>query len=344
MKKVKALVLFSGGLDSILAVKILESQGIEVVAVCFTSNFFNSEKAEESALLLRVQLKIVSITNEILELVKNPPNGYGKNMNPCIDCHSLMIRKAGEIMKKEKFEILASGEVLGQRPFSQNRKALAQVEDLAGVEVLRPLSAKLLPNTVYEDKNYVNRNRLKRISGRQREEQISLSKQYKIVKFPSPAGGCILTDPEFSNRLLKLLDYWPDANNNDVEIVKQGRVFWFNYKDTETNKKILVVIGREHKENEALKELAKKGDFMLELKEIMGPTTLLRFSKEQSLQRQDGPNQTNKIKIPEKLNLSEFNINVEKNKAEIFEITSILTGWYSTKARNKEIEITIKQI
>src|SRR6056297_2289521 len=118
MKKVKALVLLSGGLDSMLAAKLLQEQGIEVTGIVFTSNFYNAERAKKAAKQINVPLKIVDISVEMLKLVKNPPSGHGKNLNPCIDCHALMIKKTAEILKQEYFDIIATGETLGQRPFS----------------------------------------------------------------------------------------------------------------------------------------------------------------------------------------------------------------------------------
>ncbi|MCD4693944.1 7-cyano-7-deazaguanine synthase, partial [bacterium] len=171
-KKARALVLFSGGLDSMIAVKLLQVQNIEVEAICFVSNFFNSKKAEEGAKNLKIKLHIVNISKEMLKLVKNPPNGHGKYYNPCIDCHGLMVRKAGKFIEKnKKFDFLASGEVLGQRPFSQNKKSLKKVIDISGYEILRPLSAMLLLETEIEKKGLVKREELANISGRNRSVQ-----------------------------------------------------------------------------------------------------------------------------------------------------------------------------
>ena len=191
MSKIKALVLFSGGLDSILAVKMLQAQKIAVTAVCFESNFYDAKKAEEEAKKLDIDLKVVDIQKEMLALVKNPFSGYGKNLNPCIDCHSLMIKKAGAIAKSDGFDFVATGEVLGQRPFSQNKQALEKVKDLSGVEVLRPLSAKLLNETEIEKNKILIRGLLGRIQGRTREGQIELARKYKLKDYPLPAGGCL---------------------------------------------------------------------------------------------------------------------------------------------------------
>src|SRR3989339_1237471 len=166
----KSLSLFSGGLDSIIAVKLLQKQNIDVTGICFYSPFYGCEKALESAKELGIELKTIDISAEMLAVVKNPACGYGKSLNPCIDCHALMIRLANEIAQKENFDFIASGEVLGQRPFSQNKEALQRVQKLAGAEVLRPLSAKLLDETAVEKSGLVNRGLLERINGRDRHD------------------------------------------------------------------------------------------------------------------------------------------------------------------------------
>jgi tRNA-uridine 2-sulfurtransferase len=332
MPKVKALVLFSGGLDSTLAVKILELQDIEVTGLCFTSNFFSSASAEKSVKANDIKLKVVDINKEILDLVKNPPSGYGKNLNPCIDCHSLMIKKAGQIMKKEKYDFVATGEVLGQRPFSQNKDALERVKKISGVDVLRPLSAKLLPETEAEKKGLVNRGRLLNISGRMRERQMELAAKFKIT-YPAPAGGCLLTDPEFSGRLIKMLNYWPKCNNNDVELLKNGRPFWLN----KGNKKTLLVVGRNATENSNLEKLAKTGDIMIELNKENGPTTLIR-----NLQVAGLKNEVTEEKIPDHLDPRLLDSSKNFSAKEIVNMATVATGYYATKARGKNLEIKIK--
>jgi len=333
-RKTKALVLLSGGLDSMLAAKLLQLQGIEVVGICFESNFFNADKARIAAEKLKIELKVVDLRYEELELVKNPPSGYGKNLNPCIDCHGLMIKKTEEIRKREGFDIIATGEVSGQRPFSQNKNNLSLVQKIAGVEVLRPLSAKNLEETKYEKKGLVNRGKLLNINGRSRERQMELAQKYNIKDYPSPAGGCLLTDPEFSQRLLKMLEYWPDCTPQDAELLKYGRIFWLKLQE---NKNILLVIGRHEEDNKALERLAQKGDIMLELKEMTGPLTILRNSKHQI-------SNILEVKIPEKLKLSELNLGKEKTFIEIINISRIITGYYSTKARGKKVKLEVKNI
>lgn len=335
MPKTKALVLFSGGLDSLLAIKVLELQNIEVTGLCFTSSFFSSASAEKTASANNVKLKIVDISQEILDLVKNPPSGYGKNLNPCIDCHGLMIRTAGAIMKNENYDIVATGEVLGQRPFSQNKSSLARVQKLAGVEVLRPLSAKLLEPTKYEDEGLVNRGRLLDISGRTREQQFELAKKFGITEFPTPAGGCLLTDPEFSGRMIKMLSYWPNCQPEDTEMLKHGRIFWFNMAN---NKKVLAIVGRDEAENNSLAELARQGDIMVELKKENGPTVLVRGLL--LSQKIDSIN----LEIPANWDSDLINQTKKHTPTEILELVGLLAGYYATKTRGKQADIKINTI
>ncbi len=336
-RKAKALVLFSGGLDSILATLVLREQDIEVRGVCFKSCFFGCEKAQIEAQKIGLKLYIIDISGEHLNLTKNPPHGYGKHLNPCIDCHALMIRRAGELAREKGYDFVATGEVLGQRPFSQNKAALKRVKELAGFDVLRPLSAKLLPETEVEKRGLVDRGKLLDIRGRTRQKQQELIKKYNILDYPSPAGGCLLTDPSFSNRLKKMFEFWPDCTKDDIELLKYGRVFWLKTKD---NLQVLVIVGRDKKDNDNLEKISKKGDFMLQLKETTGPTTLLRFSKEF----------TNNIfyenKVIEVFVPKEFDINTSKLKdiEQIFYTAAILTAFYAPKARGKKVKIAINNI
>jgi len=332
MPKLKALVLLSGGLDSILAAKVLQAQGTEVQGICFRSNFFSSEKAKKAAESIGIKLNIVDISNELLEIVKNPPSGYGKHLNPCIDCHALMTKKASEI---KEYNVIATGEVLGQRPFSQKKEALARVEKLAGVEILRPLSAKLLPETEIEKKGLVNRGRLLNIRGRGRGRQMELAQKYNIKEYSTPAGGCLLTDPEFSQRLGKMLDYWPDCTTDDVQLLKFGRIFWQNSKGS---KKILLIVGRHQTDDKALEKFAKPGDIILELKDIPGPLTLLRAKNYKFKLQED----ILKINVPSELKKGELKLSETKSEDEILKIAGLLTGWYAIKARGKKVKIEVK--
>ncbi len=270
MKKAKALVLLSGGLDSILAAELLRRQGADVQALSFKSYFFNGEAAKKAARDMDIPLRVADFSEEHLELVKNPPHGFGKAANPCIDCHALMLKKAKEIMEKEGFDFVATGEVLGERPMSQNKQSLeiVQRESSLGGYLLRPLSAKLLPPTIPEEKGLVDREKLLDISGRSRKKQMELAEMWGIKDYPSPAGGCLLTDPGFGRRLRELLQIYPEFDGNDVQLLRVGRHFW------EYSAKIIV--GREEKENNDIRGLARKGDVLIEMKDYPGPLTLVR--------------------------------------------------------------------
>jgi tRNA U34 2-thiouridine synthase MnmA/TrmU len=184
---------------------------------------------------LGIELLIKDISRDQLNTVKNPRYGYGNALNPCIDCHGLMFRVAGELAKlvgeEKKFDLVATGEVLGQRPFSQNKEALKKVEKLAGVDILRPLSAKLLSETIYEKKKLVDRSKLLDISGKSRRRQLELVEKYGVKYFPSPAGGCRLTENEFGVKVKQILEN--DEKNReldkvDFELLRIGRHYWLH--------------------------------------------------------------------------------------------------------------------
>lgn len=269
-EKIKALLLFSGGLDSLLAAKLLQEQNIEVYGLTIYIPYFNVEKVESVARQIELPVKIVDISQEHLEVLKNPEYGYGKNMNPCIDCHILMLKKAKEIMEKEDFDFVATGEVLDERPMSQNKQALELIKRESGLNgyLLRPLSAQLLEPTVPEEKGWVNREELLDIAGRTRKKQMELAEKFGLEEYPTPSGGCLLTDQNFSERLKELLDRKPDASVNDVKLLKHGRLFW-EYDN-------LIVVGRNEQDNENILNLAQKDDILLELENYPGPTVLIR--------------------------------------------------------------------
>lgn len=276
----KAVALFSGGLDSLLAVKLIQEQKTEVIGISFISPFFGSEKAQKGAYELRIPLEIVDLTEELMEMIKKPKYGFGKHLNPCLDCHILMTKKAGEFMRKIGASFVISGEVLGERPMSQNKQALRIIEGESGLKdyLLRPLSAKLLPLTVPEKEGWVDREKLLDIKGRSRKIQLSLAQKYGLIEFPTPSGGCLLTDPIFSQRLKELLTLNPNPTRNNLELLKYGRHFTFP--------SARVVVSRNQSENEKLSFLLQPGDFLLELKNIPGPLTLVRgeFIGEEVLQ------------------------------------------------------------
>jgi len=252
---IKALLLYSKGLDSILVLKILEKQNIQVKTINFGTCFFDGE---------------IDITKDHLKIVKEPKYGRGVGMNPCRDCHLLMLKKAKEIMEKEGYDFIATGEVVSQRPFSQKRDQLLFLEKEAGLEgyLLRPLSAKLLPETIAEKKGLVDRSKFYDISGKNRKRQLELTKEFNIKEFPMPAGGCILTDKEYSKKLKQLLEVNPNFSANDAKVIRKGRIY---FED-----KILFVISRDEKEGEELKTFLLKKDIYLEPENFPGPSVLIR--------------------------------------------------------------------
>ncbi|GJM60908.1 tRNA (5-methylaminomethyl-2-thiouridylate)-methyltransferase [Persicobacter sp. CCB-QB2] len=206
LKQRRALALYSGGLDSLLAMKLIKDQGIEVIALNFVSHFFGGENDRSKKLCeqIGVKLEYVDFKKEHTEVVKNPANGRGKNMNPCVDCHALMMSFTSEhLMKKYDADFLISGEVLNQRPMSQTRGPLEKVQKLSGMEdlIVRPMSAKLLPPTKPVREGWVDIEKLENISGRGRHRQMEMAAEFGITDYPKPAGGCWLTEPAYSDRL-----------------------------------------------------------------------------------------------------------------------------------------------
>ena len=202
----KALGLLSGGLDSTLAVKMVLESGLEVEALNFVTPFCQCSKggcgASEAAKTFKIPLKIVSAGTDYLRVVRNPRFGYGKNLNPCIDCRIFMLKKAKRYAKQIGAKFIFTGEVLGQRPMSQHRPALALIEKEAGLQgkIVRPLSAKLLPKTEAEEKGFIDEEALRDISGRSRKRQIEMTKEFNITNYPCAGGGCLLTDKEFAQQ------------------------------------------------------------------------------------------------------------------------------------------------
>jgi len=268
--KIRAVALFSGGLDSILAVKLIREQEIEVKGVNFKTPFFGLDKTYLAAKSLDIDLEIIDITRELLEILRNPKHGFGKNMNPCIDCHTLMFKKAGEYMTKIGASFILSGEVLGERPMSQNRNSLSIIERESGFEgrILRPLSASLLAETIPEKKGLVDRNKLLDISGRSRKRQMELAAKMGIEDYPSPAGGCKLTEPAFSKRLKDLFTQ-ESFSLEEIGLLKLGRHF-------RLRRDIKLVVGRNKEENEKIRGFFQEGDFLFKAKNLKGPVSLLK--------------------------------------------------------------------
>jgi len=270
----KALALFSGGLDSALAIKLIQEQGIEVegfyVDLGFDSNKEKISQLRKLADNLNINLFVCDAKQEYIEkILFNPIYGYGKNFNPCIDCHAFMIRKALEHLEERNAKFIISGEVLNQRPMSQRLPALNSVNKLSNANglVLRPLSAKLLPPTIPEINGWVDREKLLGISGRDRKVQLELAKKYNLQNFESPSGGCLLTDINFSKRLKDYHKYLP-LTPKEIDILKVGRHFNINgYK---------IIISRNQEENKTLKEY--KGEIFEKMftKGFPGPVGLVQ--------------------------------------------------------------------
>jgi tRNA U34 2-thiouridine synthase MnmA/TrmU len=270
----RCLLLFSGGLDSALAGLVLQEQGVDIVPVTFKSSFFGYTSAKKMAEQVGWPLVVVDITEEQFRIVENPKYGYGKNMNPCIDCHAHMIRIAGGMLEKYKADFIATGEVLGERPKSQNRAALDTVARESGFEglVVRPLSAKLLPVTLPEKEGLIDREKLLDISGRSRRRQLELAEKFGLKEYPTPAGGCLLTDPVFSGKLRKLIRWRGFLKKEDVELVKFGRSFF--------EKDFWIVVSRNESENRAVEKVAVETDILITTNSVPGPLTVLRFRDE----------------------------------------------------------------
>lgn len=260
----KCILLFSGGLDSIISYYVLKDAGAErVLALIFSSPFFSPEKAVEAAKTNGIEYEIIEIFSEYLEILKTPKYGYGKNLNPCIDCKGLMINIAVSYAEKNKYDFVASGEVLGQRPMSQTKNGFEKMSKILKREemLLRPLSAKLLNETEMEKTLLVNREKLLSISGRERKEQVLLAEKYRIKKIPSPAGGCLLTYKEYSKKAKMLL-----SKNLCKErfffMIKMGRVIEYE--------KGIAILGRSAEDNENLLQFKEKKYWISDKKGPLG--------------------------------------------------------------------------
>ncbi|MDD2901472.1 MAG: tRNA 4-thiouridine(8) synthase ThiI [Syntrophales bacterium] len=266
----RGLGLFSGGLDSMLAATVLRAQGLEVTGIFFATPFFGPERARESASHLELPLIVEDLTDKFFPLIYDPPRGFGKGHNPCIDCHLLMLREAAVRLETEGFDFLFTGEVLGQRPMSQNRGSLNLIARESGVPELlvRPLSAKLLTPTRPELLGWVDREKLLDLSGRGRKRQIALAAEYGITNYPAPAGGCLLTDVGYATRLKETLRHQPEVSRRDLELLKWGRHFRLPGGAK-------AVVGRTQRENEALEGLIEPGDRVLKVTRHPGPLVLV---------------------------------------------------------------------
>ncbi|HYA40508.1 MAG TPA: tRNA 4-thiouridine(8) synthase ThiI [Syntrophobacteraceae bacterium] len=273
----KAIALLSGGLDSSLAVKLMIDQGIEVIAVHFTSPFCNCtpkkagcrNQARFIAEELGVEIQVIAKGMDYLSIVKDPPHGHGRGMNPCIDCRIYMLRKTKQRMGSLGASFVVTGEVLGQRPMSQHRNAMELIEGESGLKglILRPLSAHLFPPTLPERQGVVDRAKLLSITGRSRKKQIEIADSLGIRDYPCPAGGCLLTDPNIASRLRDLFNSTPDFDMTDIYLLKVGRHF-------RVQPALKVILGRNEAENAQIGSLAKAGYTLYTPQNFKGPAAL----------------------------------------------------------------------
>lgn len=287
----RAIALLSGGLDSTLAVRVVLDQEIHVTAITFMTHFgcdggsggSCGHDVSDLAKALGFEIKLCHLGQEYIDMVKNPPHGRGKNMNPCIDCRIMMLRRAAEYMELSDASFLITGEVVDQRPMSQQMHTLRMIDKQVGLPglILRPLSAKLLEPTLPELAGIVDRERLLDIRGRSRKLQMALAEKYGISEYAQPSGGCLLTDPSYSRKLKDLFDHKPAATANDILLVRVGRHFRLGLDG-------LLIVGRNEQENPRIQELAQPGDILLEADEHVGPLSLFRGPADADHLRQAG--------------------------------------------------------
>jgi len=273
---VKAIGLFSGGLDSVVACKVIMEQGIKVKGLTFLMDFASrdtkgfKDRLKRTAKQINLDLDILDVSEEFLKLIRNPIHGFGKNLNPCIDCKTFFLTKAKKIMIEEDYDFIFTGEVIGQRPMSQRKEALNIISKSSGLKgtLLRPLSAKILPETIAEQKGLVDRSKLLDLNGRSRKPQMALAEKYGIKVYGSPAGGCLLTDPIFSKRLLDIIEHH-SLDMESIRLLKYGRHFRLDDKTK-------VIIGRDEPDNDLIEAEVKGNDILLEGYDFGSPIALVR--------------------------------------------------------------------
>lgn len=274
----KAIALYSGGLDSTLAILVMLRQGVEVTALTFLTHFgcdisdrsSCSKNPFKAAEQFGFTVKLCHLADKFIEIVKAPKYGHGKNMNPCIDCRILMLKEAKEFMKLTGADFIITGEVLGQRPMSQRKDTFPLIDREAGLEgyVLRPLTALNLKPTIPETQGLVKRELLYGFKGRSRKPQMALAEEFGLRDYPTPAGGCLLTDPIYSFRLKELLTHVPDPTIKEINLLRIGRHF-------RLSPYCKAVIGRDEKENTVIESLAEEGDYLLKVMDYGSPVTIL---------------------------------------------------------------------
>lgn len=279
MELVKAVALYSGGLDSTLAILQMMKYGVEVEAITFLTHFGCDATDKSScgsdpypaAEKFGFKVKLAHLGQRFFDIVKNPRFGHGKNMNPCIDCRLIMIDEARHYMEMTGADFIITGEVLAQRPMSQRRYSLDLVARECGLagKLVRPLSGRLLPPTIPEKEGKIKREWLLNIEGRSRKRQMDLAAEFGLIDYPTPAGGCLLTDVNYSNRLRDLLKYNLDPEFNDLNLLRVGRHF-------RISPKAKLVIGRDEPENDVIESLKLPSDLIFEAVDFKSPIGLLR--------------------------------------------------------------------
>ena len=306
--KTKAIALISGGLDSAIAAKLVIDQGIEVTALNFHSPFctcssnskYNQCGAFYFAQKLQIPMRSIVKGDDYLQIVLHPRFGYGKHMNPCIDCRIHILEKTKAVMQEIGADFIVTGEVLGQRPKSQMLHALLTIEQTAGLEgkILRPLSAKLLPPTIMEKTGLIDRQKLLNIQGRRRNIQVELGRNYNLIQQYCAGGGCRLTDTNFSKKLHDYFAHTPNPKMSDMKFLNIGRHFRFNH--------LKIICGRDEAENQKLSAWMGENDVILSVKDVMGPTTLvfhphvqedLHFAAQITLRYSDSDTERNEISV-----------------------------------------------
>ncbi len=277
--KVKAVALYSGGLDSTLAILQMMKYGVEVEAVKFLTHFGCDAVDSSScgsdpypaAEQFGFKVKLAHLGQKFIDIVKNPRFGHGKNMNPCIDCRLVMLGEVKSYMETSGGDFVITGEVLGQRPMSQRKFTLDLIARECGLEgrLVRPLSGRLLAPTVPEKEGLIKREWLLDIQGRSRKRQMKLAEEFGLKSYPNPAAGCLLTDKRYSDRLRDLLKYKPDIDFNDLNLLRVGRHFRLN-DDAK------LIVGRDESENDIIDSLMRDGDCRLEALDFGSPVGLLR--------------------------------------------------------------------
>jgi len=277
MKKPKAVALYSGGLDSSLAILIMLEHGVEVEAVNFNTDL--SPDKYSADLIARFQAdadrfgfayKTIHLGRDFIDMVKNPEHGYGKNINPCIDCKIMMLRRAAEHMRLTGADFIITGEVVGQRPMSQMKPTLKQIEKAAGLigRIVRPLSGKILEPTIPEQEGLISRDWLWDINGRSRKIQMMLADKFGLTDYASPAGGCLLADPNYAARLKDLFANQAEYDTNDIFLLRHGRHFRLSLEAK-------LVVGRDESDNDSIQTLIKPYDYVIEVMDTGSPIAVL---------------------------------------------------------------------